>query len=262
MASTTSRAGLPAEPVRRLTRLQWTLAGLIAAAWLTLALWSVSPYANYLDHAYQASGAAEQVAVLALFLTGWTLMITAMMLPATTSLLQSFREVVRRRDRPGALVALVIAGFVLTWVAVGYAFRVGDIAFHGFVASFDWLEQRPELIGGAVLILAGLYQFTPLKNSCLAACRSPRNFIYRHWHGERPGADAFHVGLTYGLSCVGCCWSLMLVMFALGTSSVVWMFGLATLMTIERVTSIGVRLVRPVGVALVAAGVVMAAGAF
>jgi predicted metal-binding membrane protein len=230
------------------------------AAWLALAAWGASPYAHYLDHTYQPANAMAYLASLVFFSLGWTLMITAMMLPTATGLLWSFEHVVRRRTDQGILVALLIAGFVLTWLGVGYAFRVADTGVHAAVAGLDWLDARPSLIGGGVLVAAGLYQFSELKYRCLTACRSPNNFIYRHWHGDSPAADAFKIGLAYGLSCVGCCWSLMLVLFALGMSSIVWMFGFATLMALEKSTTVGTRLVRPIGVILVAVGVVMAIG--
>ena len=250
----------PAELTGRPTHTQWILAGLILAAWLALAAWSASPSARYLDHAYQPASAAGYFASLVLFALGWSLMITAMMLPTATSLLRGFEHVVRNRRERGTLVAFLVAGFIVTWLGVGYAFRVADTGLHVAVASLDWLEARPNLISGGVLVAAGLYQFTELKYRCLTACRTPTNFIYRHWRGDRPTGDAFTIGLAYGLSCVGCCWSLMLVLFALGTSSVFWMFGFATLMALEKSTNVGVRLVRPVGLILVAVGAVVAIG--
>jgi predicted metal-binding membrane protein len=251
----------PARLRGRPNNTQSILAGLILGAWLALGAWTASPYAHYLDHAAQPAGVTPSLASLALFALGWTLMITAMMLPTATSLLRGFGRVVHGRQEQGILISFLVAGFVVTWLGVGFAFRVADSRLHVAVAAFDWLEDRPGLIAGGVLVAAGLYQFTGWKHRCLTACRTPSSFIYRHWRGNRSTADAFRIGLTYGLSCVGCCWSLMLVLFALGMSSVFWMLGFATLMALEKSTTLGVRLVRPVGSILVAVGVVVAIGA-
>jgi predicted metal-binding membrane protein len=102
-----------------------------------------------------------------------------------------------------------------------------------------------------------MFELTSLKHRCLTACRSPRSFVYRYWRGGRPAADAFRVGLSYGVSCVGCCWALMLVVFALGTVSLAWMLAFAAVMVIEKSTQFGRALVAPVGGVLIAAGLAM-----
>jgi predicted metal-binding membrane protein len=233
------------------------LTGLVAAAWLALWLWGASPYARYLGHEAPGAGRSEW-AVLVLFLLGWALMIVAMMLPTATRLLRAFTTVVRARPDWARLQALVVAGFVGVWLGVGFLFRIADQGIHAVVAPIDWLEDQPRLLGGCGLILAGLYQFTPLKQRCLTACRSPRGFIYQHWRGGRPAVDALRIGLAYGRSCVGCCWALMLVMFALGTASLAWMLGLAALMAAEKGTDLGQRLTWPTGLALVGVGLATA----
>ncbi|MGH8573206.1 MAG: DUF2182 domain-containing protein [Gammaproteobacteria bacterium] len=233
------------------------LAGLVVTAWLALWLWGVSPYAHYLGH-HRALVSRDGYVALALFLAGWTLMIVAMMLPTATTLLGAFAKVVRHRPGRGRLTALVVVGFIGAWLVVGYLFRVADLGVHGLVASIGWLETRPSLLGAATLGLAGLYQFTPLKYRCLTACRSPRGFIYRHWRGGRPGSEALRIGLAYGWSCVGCCWALMLIMFALGLASLPWMLGLAAFMAVEKNTAVGRKLRAPLGIALVATGIAIA----
>ena len=162
------------------------------------------------------------------------------------------------RDRPGRgrLQALVAVGFVASWLAVGYLFRAADAGVHQLVASIGWLQARPQLLGAATLVAAGLYQFTPLKYRCLVACRSPRSFVYRHWRGGRPAIDAVRIGLAYGWSCIGCCWALMLVMFALGLTSLLWMLGLGLVMAVEKNTTAGHKLAIPVGITLTAAGII------
>ena len=133
------------------------------------------------------------------FVTGWTLMVVAMMLPTAARLFERFDRLVRRRPERRSLLVMLAAGFVFTWLVVGYLFRAGDAALHTAVAASGGLERRPELISGAVLVGAGLYQLTSLKSRCLTACRTPQSFIYRYWQGGRAGSDAFRIGLAYGV---------------------------------------------------------------
>ena len=235
------------------------LLGLVGAAWLALALWGASPAARWLGHGQRLDGSAGWLA-LALFLVGWALMVTAMMLPTAGGLLRDFAVLVRARPERNRLRALVAAGFIAAWLVMGALFRLFDEQVHSAVASSLWLQARPRLLAAGVLILAALYQFTPLKRRCLSACRTPRSFIYRFWRGGRPAGDALRIGLAYGRSCIGCCWALMLVMFALGTANLAWMFGLAAVMAVEKGTAAGRRLSLPVGLALGAAGVATALG--
>jgi predicted metal-binding membrane protein len=237
----------------------WLLLALLAGAWLTLAWWGASPYARYLGHSATADGALGELGVIALFMAGWALMVTAMMLPTAGTLLRDFSRVVHRRPRHAGLSALVVAGFVGAWMVVGYAFRVLDLGVHAVVAGVDWLAAHPSTIGGATLVAAGAYEFTDLKRRCLTACRAPRSFIYRHWTGARPAADAIRVGFAYGTSCAGCCWALMLVLFGLGTTSLAWMLAFAAVMALEKQGIGGERLPRVTGTALIASGVVLAA---
>ena len=231
------------------------VAGLALCSLLALLAWGASPYAGYLRHDYQPDGAVDQAAAFVLFLAGWLLMSTAMMLPTATRLLRDFAVTVRRRTERRGLQAFVVAGFLAIWLATGYLFRSLDVVVHGVVGSIAWLEQRTDLLGSIVLMCSGLFQFSSLQHRCLTACRSPRSFIYRYWRGADPYADAFRIGLAYGVSCVGCCWALMLLMFAVGTANLAWMLGLATVMAVEKHASWGLALARPVGAGLAAVGV-------
>ena len=161
-------------------------------------MWEASPYARYLGHEATANSAIGELLVVALFMAGWALMVTAMMLPTAVSLLRDFGRVVRRRPGPARLTVLVVAGFVGAWMLVGYAFRVLDIGVHAVVSHSSWLAAHPSLIGGATLAAAGAYEFTDLKRRCLTACRSPQSFIYRNWTGARPTADASVSGSPTG----------------------------------------------------------------
>ena len=103
-------------------------------------------------------------------------------------------------------------------------------------------------------MLAGLYQFTPLKYACLDKCRSPLGFITEHWHGSHERIHAFRLGVRHGLFCIGCCWSLMLLMFAVGVGNLGWMLVLGALMAIEKNLPWGRRFSAPLGVVLLCWG--------
>ena len=122
---------------------------------------------------------------------------------------------------------------------------------HEAVERSPWLEAYAWVIGAATLALAGSYQFTPLKYRCLDKCRSPLSFIMEHWQGERDHAQAFRLGIHHGIFCVGCCWSLMLLMFAVGIGNLGWMLVLGTLMAIEKNMPWGLRLSAPLGAVLI-----------
>jgi predicted metal-binding membrane protein len=107
-----------------------------------------------------------------------------------------------------------------------------------------------------VLLAAGVYQFTPLKYLCLDKCRSPMSFIAENWRGRNPHGESWRLGMKHGLFCLGCCWSLMLVMFAISAGNVVWMLALAALMGIEKNLPAGRKLGVPVGVTLTTAALV------
>ncbi len=116
------------------------------------------------------------------------------------------------------------------------------------------------MLGAATVALAGLYQFTPLKYHCLDKCRSPLSFIMEHWHGRHDRAQALRLGVRHGLYCLGCCWSLMLLMFAVGLGSLGWMLVLATVMAIEKNIPWGRWLSAPLGVFLLVWGVALFVG--
>ena len=109
-----------------------------------------------------------------------------MMLPTAAGLLDDFGVAVRRRPDRRRLQALVVAGFLAAWLATGYVFWSLDGVLHAVVASVGWLEQRTYLLGGAVLIAAGMFQFSSLQHRCLIACRSPRSLAY-YRHSARTG---------------------------------------------------------------------------
>ena len=229
-----------------------TLGALVVVAWLSLWWWERSPYAAYLGH---AGGTAPLPLEAALFSLGWLLMIVAMMLPSSIPLVMAFRALVARRQRPAVLVAGLLAGYLVAWIGFGLGAWVLDRGIHAVVEATPFLAAHPQLILASTLLVAGLWQFSPLRARCLDECRSPLGFVMNRWRGVDPPRESFAMGIAHGAFCVGCCWSLMLVMFGVGLGSVAAMLALGALTAVEKNLPWGHRLTRPLGLALILAAV-------
>jgi predicted metal-binding membrane protein len=234
--------------------------GLIGLAWCALVAGGQSPYGRFLDHKNLDLVRVEGGPALLLFVVGWMLMIVAMMLPTSLPLVVLFRGIVRQRADRRQLIGVLLLGYLSVWTLFGMVVHAGDAMLHALVASQIWLTDRASLIGSATLLVAGAYQFTPLKYHCLDRCRSPLAFIVGRWRGRQPAGEAFRLGVAHGLFCVGCCWSLMLVMFAVGVGSLGWMLVLGAVMATEKNVSWGRRLSAPLGALLLAGGLIAAFG--
>ncbi|HEU4323918.1 MAG TPA: DUF2182 domain-containing protein [Roseiflexaceae bacterium] len=214
-------------------------AGLCGAAWVAL-LWGGGPV-----HMHVA-GAGGLLA----FAAGWAVMTAAMMLPTAAPLTLLFARLVRRRPDRRWLVALLLLGYLAAWLLFGLVARAGYAALDALAAA--WISPPAWAVSAALLGLAGLYQFSPLKYRCLDECRSPMHVITAHWTGRDYRRQALLLGAHHGLFCVGCCWALMLLMFAVGAGSQGWMLALATAMGLEKNAPWGRRLGPPLGALLLA----------
>jgi predicted metal-binding membrane protein len=239
-------------PDRDRAILTGSLAALAVAAWL--ALWAIegSPYGRYLHH--DVVGSTPLLGV-GLFTVGWVLMIVAMMLPSSTPLVVIFARLVGRRRRPRRLVLLLLTGYLIVWAAFGFGAWIADRGVHAAADALPWVGEHPQLIMGATLLVAGLWQFSPVRDRCLDECRSPLGFVLNRWRGTSERREALLLGLAHGAFCVGCCWSLMLVMFGVGLTSLSAMLVLGGVTAVEKNLPSGRRLTRPVGFALVLAAV-------
>jgi predicted metal-binding membrane protein len=241
------------DPRRDRAVLGAALVGLSALAWLSLVAWASSPYGPYLGH--EAGAGAPVPVEAALFTAGWVLMILAMMLPSSIPLVVTFGALVRRRPRPRLLVGVLFAGYLVVWAAFGLGAWVLDRAIHGAVEALPWLAEHPQLILGSTLAIAGLWQFSPLRDRCLDECRTPLGFVVARWRGTEPRREALAMGIAHGAFCIGCCWSLMLVMFGVGTTSLALMLILGAITAVEKNVAWGRRLSHPLGIVLVLAAV-------
>lgn len=194
-----------------------------------------------------------------LAVVGWTFMVVAMMLPPALPLLDTVRRLVAGRADAVRLTYLAALGFVAMWAGIGVLLVAGDIGLRALWTGRGWAAAPAPVAVGVVLMAAGVFQLTPLKDACLTACRSPRSFALAHWRGQRPAAaEVTAISRSYSLACVGCCWALMLVCFAVGAAAMPAMVGLALLMAAERLVPWGRRLVKPAGLLLIVLGVLSA----
>jgi predicted metal-binding membrane protein len=188
----------------------------------------------------------------------WVVMMVAMMLPSASPMVLLYGRVVRQAETKGLLanaqgsIAAFAAGYLTVWIAFS-AFAVGlQWALERAGVMSGMMAVREPLLAGALLVAAGIYQLTPLKQSCLTHCRSPASFLAAHW---RPGpAGAWRMGLAHGLYCAGCCFALMLLLFVGGVMNLVWIAGLSLIVLAEKLLPLGARLRVPLGVLLIVAG--------
>jgi predicted metal-binding membrane protein len=226
------------------------LVALILLAWLGLWYWGNSPSGRFLHHEEIDHAAGGEWTLLVFFVAGWSLLTVAMMLPTSLPLVALFHGLTRRRPDQPLLIALLLAGYLGVWMLFGGLAHLGDQYLHEAVQDLPWLEGRAWVIGAATLLVAGVYQFTPLKYHCLEKCRSPLSFVMAHWQGRRERMHALWLGVHHGLFCIGCCWSLMLLMFVVGVGNLSWMLLQSAVMAAEKNLPWGRRLSAPLGLAL------------
>lgn len=188
------------------------------------------------------------------FVTSWVLMLAAMMLPAELRFTATFVRMAREESGApsGSRVSAFLGGYLLVWLGYGVLAWVLDRALRALApASLDWTVVGPPL-AGLVTIGAGLFQFSRWKQACLMHCVSPFGFFMRRWHAGFAGA--LRLGVTHGLYCLGCCWALMAVMFAVGVMSLHWMTLLGLAMFVEKAAPKTLRVASALGFALVVLG--------
>jgi predicted metal-binding membrane protein len=226
--------------------------GAIAAAWVAALAAQATGAAALLHHDTLVTDGPAIWVALPLFLLAWQVMVAAMMLPSSLPLVRLFAVASARQPRRGAALTGFLGGYALVWSGFGALAFAFDLTVHGAVRASPWLHEHEWLLGGSLLLLAGAFQFTKLKDACLDKCRHPAAFLLRFY--ERGTAGGLRLGARHGVFCVGCCWALMLVMFAAGVASLVWMALLTAVMVHEKTRPLGARAVPVTGLALLAAG--------
>jgi predicted metal-binding membrane protein len=210
-------------------------------------------------------GGSWSAAYWIIMLLMWWIMMIAMMVPSAAPMILLYARVYRHGQPAGAGLAAAVptaafvAGYLVAW-----------LLFSGLATGLQFALERSGLVhrmtmwsttaalSGAFLVVAGLYQFSPWKNRCLNRCRSPVEFLSTHWRKSRAGA--LRMGVDHGLYCIGCCWSLMLLLFVGGVMNLVWIAGLAVIVLLEKLHRYGRSFARAAGALMLAAGAYLLLG--
>jgi predicted metal-binding membrane protein len=222
----------------------------IVAGWALAIAAQLNGAAASLHHDALIEGGGPLSAGLLLFLLAWQAMVAAMMLPSSLPLIRLFEAASSRQDHPVRVRAAFLGGYAAVWSGFGALAFIGDADIHHVVHAVPWLEEHEWVIAGSVLAIAGAFQFSDLKDKCLTKCRHPGPYLLSHY--KRGVKGAFKLGAGHGLFCVGCCWALMLVMFAAGIAMLWWMAALTAVMVYEKTGRHGSKMTPYVGVTLLA----------
>ena len=193
-------------------------------------------------------------------LTMWSVMMVGMMAPSATPMLLLFARSRAQRGAGGvpSVVLLFGLGYFVVWVGFSALATLAQWSLHTAALLSPAMVVASPRLAGAVLIGAGLYQWSPAKNTCLHHCQSPVGFLMSHWRDGARGA--LQMGLHHGFYCLGCCWALMVVLFAVGVMNLAWVGLLTVFVLLERLVRWGSWVARLGGGVLVTLGVLMLAG--
>jgi predicted metal-binding membrane protein len=167
----------------------------------------------------------------------WVIMMIAMMVPAASPVILLFAEIKRRRsEEHGTFVATgqFLLGYLTAWASFSALATLAQWGLLTAALVSPMMESRSNVLGGGLLLIAGLFQFSRWKYACLAHCRSPMGFLATEWRDGSWGA--FRMGLKHGGYCLGCCWALMGLLFAFGVMNLVWVAAISTFVLLEKIT--------------------------
>jgi predicted metal-binding membrane protein len=244
------------------------LSVLVAAAWAYLLSLAGSMNGQSADMtAMSAAGMAAMMAPQlepwtlghALFMSGmWAVMMVGMMTPSAAPMVLTYSMVARQaesRGTPFAAAAWFVLGYLLAWSIFALVATTGQWALERLTLLTPMMASAQAWFAGVLLVAAGIYQWTPLKNVCLEHCRAPLSFVQRHG-GFRPNPGAsVRLGILHGAYCIGCCWALMALLFVGGVMNVLWIVALTILVLAEKLLPYGRVVARAAGLATFAAGI-------
>jgi predicted metal-binding membrane protein len=222
---------------------------------LILALLLILATASWVILIWQSSTTNGMGMGAALFLAIWAVMMIAMMFPTAAPMILVFARV--QRDRRGGGRAFVptwvfIGTYLLIWTLFGALAYLCALLAQELAQQVPWIMMNAARVGGGILVLAGLYQLTPLKRVCLAKCRTPQDFIHASWRDGYPGA--FRMGLEHGIYCLGCNWLLFVLLFPLGIMNIAAMSLLTALIFAEKLFPLGERIAQFAALVLILYG--------
>jgi len=202
------------------------------------------------------SALPPQLADLSLVFMMWAVMMVAMMLPSAAPMVLAYARIASARGRnPTLRVWLFAFGYLAIWTLFSAAATLIQFVLARSSMLSNALVTTP-LVSAAILVVAGVYQLTPLKEACLGRCQSPIGFFMTHWRDGAAGA--LRMGLSHGAFCVGCCWMLMALLFVAGVMNLAWVAAITIFVLLEKATRWGRAIANFSGVALIACAVVIA----
>jgi predicted metal-binding membrane protein len=187
----------------------------------------------------------------------WAVMMVGMMTPSAAPMILIYARVGRQasaQGKPFAPAGWFVAGYLLAWVGFALAATAAQWALERTALLDPMMASASHVFGGIVLIAAGVYQWTPLKDTCLAQCQSPLVFIQRQGGFRRDPPGALRLGVRHGAYCVGCCWVLMALLFVGGVMNLLWIAAISAFVLIEKIVPAGRLISRIAGIGFVAAG--------
>ena len=187
----------------------------------------------------------------------WAVMMVAMMAPSAAPMILMFAALNRRRrerEAPYVPTAVFLAGYVIVWAVFSVGATLGNWGLHQASLLTSMMgASTTGYLGGALLLAAGVFQWSPLKSACLKQCRTPMGFLMTSWREGQGGA--LRMGLEHGAFCLGCCWALMLLLFVLGIMNLVWIAALAAFVLVEKVAPMPEWVSRGTGILLAGWGI-------
>jgi predicted metal-binding membrane protein len=194
----------------------------------------------------------------ALFLLIWVVMMIAMMFPAAAPMILMFSRVhADKRQHGKAFVPtwVFVSAYLLIWTLFGVLAYLGAVWAERLAQPLPWVVANAARLGGGVLVLAGLYQLSPLKRTCLTKCRTPLDFLFSSWRDGYLGS--FRMGLEHGLYCLGCCWLLFVILFPLGMMNMAALAVITLVIFAEKSLPLGEHMAQLAALALIAYGVLV-----
>jgi predicted metal-binding membrane protein len=202
-------------------------------------------------------GPGTDLGALGWYVGVWVTMMAAMMLPSVAPIAMAFARINATRENTAGGTWIFLAGYLVAWTVYGLLAYAVYRAAKALAPSFLAWDSAGRYVAGGALLAAGLYELTPLKRVCLRHCRGPIHFVVSGWRDGPLGA--LRMGFEHGVYCVGCCWGLMLALFALGVMSITWMIAVAIVIFAQKVLPVGEQLAPAFAVVFAVLGVWVAA---